>query len=124
MAEDFQMCQYRSAAFRTTKLIITNDNGFGLDADLYEGGRRGVKRNLEDYGGGGGGSDDDGDDRDAEASLKKKRTEAIRQEFDRRKGNVSKKEEKLREKEKQKDEEEFLKYSKAGFIFCDTFCAF
>ena len=56
MAEDFQMCQYRSAAFRTTKLAITNDDGFGFDADLYGGGRRGQKRNLEDYGGGGKGS--------------------------------------------------------------------
>merc|ERR1712029_398178 len=114
MAEDFQMCQYRNAAFRATKLAITNDDGFGFDADLYGGGRRGVKRNLDDYGGGGGGegSDDDGDGPDLEANLKKQRTEAIKQEFAARKGKISKKEEKLREKEKQKDEEESLKFSK------------
>ena len=49
------MCQYRSAAFRSSKLAITNDDGFGFDADLYGGGRRGQKRMLDDYGGGGGG---------------------------------------------------------------------
>ena len=93
MAEDFQMCQYRSAAFRTSKLVITNDNGFGLDADLYEGGRRGVKRNLEDYGGGGGGGsdDDDGGNDNNDSILKKKRTEAIRQEFERGKAAYRKK---------------------------------
>ena len=34
-------------------MAITNDDGFGFDADLYGGGRRGQKRLLEDYGGGG-----------------------------------------------------------------------
>jgi len=115
-AEDFAMSQYRAAAFKTSKLTITDDGG-GLDADLYGGGRRGLKREGDDYaggGGGGGGSDDDGDGGESEeARAKKARTAIIKQEFDKRKGKkLSKKEEKLRDKEKQKDEEEALKVAK------------
>ena len=91
-------------------MSITND-GSGFDADLYGGGRRGMKRNLDDYGGGG--SDDDDDDgRSQEAKAKKQRNKEIKDEFDRRKGKISRKEEKVKEREKQKDEEEALRSAK------------
>ena len=45
MCEDFQMCQYRSAAFQSSKLAITNGDGFGFDADLYVG--KGVSKKEE-----------------------------------------------------------------------------
>ena len=99
-----------------------------VDASLYGGGRRGQRRDCDDYaaagaGGGGGDSDDDDGGRAsaaAEAARERnKRTAMLRKELELRKGGggggggkLSQRERDRQEKERRREEEESLKSSR------------
>ncbi len=67
--------------------LVVKNGECDFDTDLYEGGRRGMKRSFDDYNEDG---SDDGDGGEAEKRAKKDREEAIREEFNKRKGIASK----------------------------------
>ena len=106
--EDFVHSSYKAAAYRSEPLSVMDD-GTGLDADLYGGGRAGMRRNMDDYGEGSG----EDDSQEADRKEKQRRGKEIRDEFNKRRGGkVSKKEELRREKEKDKEEKEAVRSAK------------
>lgn len=93
-----------------SSLVVTNGDYEDVDPDLYGGGRRGAKRSFDDM------VEEDSDPGEhaeqVDKKAKKEREEAIRNEFAKRKGNLSRKEKEDKEKEKKKEEKEALRSAK------------
>ena len=103
--EDYQKFLVQREGARMGSLVMTNGDFENADPDLYEGGRRGTKRNFDEtY------DNSDGDEsvERAEKKAKKEREEMIKGEFAKRKGNLSKKNLEEKEKEKKNQEKEAL----------------
>ena len=108
--EDYQKFLVQREGSRMGSLVIANgDYDTEIDTSLYEGGRRGTKRNFDDtYDN----SDDEANLERAEKRAKKDREEMIKGEFAKRKGKVSKREAEEKEKEKKNQEKEALRSAK------------
>jgi len=100
--QDYEGTLARAATYRSEPLSL---DGSGLDGTLYGGGRRGAKTEW-------GEAEDDNDGESDEHIAKRQREKVIRQEFEARRGKLSKKEAAEREKERRDEEDEATRCAK------------